>query len=139
MCSPGLRVEAQRPQSAIMNSLTKAKEFDKIKIVKNTYKDSTRRFAQTKMPAKHICRYCGSSHPLGQCPAYAKKCTECSKIGHFRVVCRSRGARAMNEVEQEAAQDSAEENSIDSVNINSIHFNKQLCNKSKIKNISRHK
>ena len=30
----------------------------------------------------------------------------------------------MNEVEQEAAQDSAEENSIDSVNINSIHFNK---------------
>ena len=30
----------------------------------------------------------------------------------------------MNEVEQEAAQDSAEENNIDSVNINSIHFNK---------------
>ena len=30
----------------------------------------------------------------------------------------------MNEVEQEAAQDSAEESSIDLVNINSIHFNK---------------
>ena len=30
----------------------------------------------------------------------------------------------MNEVEQEAGQDSAEENSIDSVNIHSIHFNK---------------
>ena len=30
----------------------------------------------------------------------------------------------MNEMEQEAVQDSAEENSIDSVNINSIHFNK---------------
>ena len=30
----------------------------------------------------------------------------------------------MNEVEQEAAQDSAEENSIDSVNIHLIHFNK---------------
>ena len=29
----------------------------------------------------------------------------------------------MNEVEQEAAQDSAEENSIYLVNINSIHFN----------------
>ena len=30
----------------------------------------------------------------------------------------------MNEVEQEAARDGAEENSIDLVNINSIHFNK---------------
>ena len=30
----------------------------------------------------------------------------------------------MNEVKQVAAQDSAEENSIDLVNINSIHFNK---------------
>ena len=30
----------------------------------------------------------------------------------------------MNKMEQEAAHDSAEENSIDSVNINSIHFNK---------------
>ena len=30
----------------------------------------------------------------------------------------------MNGVEQEAAQDSAEENSIDYVNINSLHFNK---------------
>ena len=48
-----------------------------------------------------------------------------SKIGHFRVVCRSRRARAMNEVEQEAAQDSPEENSIDLVNMNSIPFNKK--------------
>ena len=30
----------------------------------------------------------------------------------------------MNEVEQEAAQADAEENSIDMVNINSVHFNK---------------
>ena len=30
----------------------------------------------------------------------------------------------MDEVEQETAQDSTEESSIDSVNINSIHFNK---------------
>ena len=30
----------------------------------------------------------------------------------------------MNEVEQETAEDSAEENNIDSVNTNSIHFNR---------------
>ena len=33
-------------------------------------------------------------------------------------------AIAVNEMEQEAVQDSTEENSIDSVSINSIHFNK---------------
>ena len=48
------RVEAQRAQCAIMNILTEAKEFDKLKIVKDTYKDSTRRSTQTKMPAKHM-------------------------------------------------------------------------------------
>ena len=112
------RVEAQRAQSAIMNSLTEVKEFDKLKVVKNTYKDSPRRATQTKIPAKEMRRYCGNSHPLRQCPAYGKRFTECSKIGHFRVVCKSRRARAMNEVGQEVAQDSAEENSIDLVNTN---------------------
>ena len=85
------RVEAQRAQSAIMNSLTEAKEFDKLKIAKNKYKDSLRRSsAQTKMPTKHTCRYCGSSHSLRLCLAYGKKCTECSKIRHFRKVFWSR-------------------------------------------------
>ena len=46
------------------------------------------------------------------------------QIGYFRGVCRKRRARAMNEVVQETAQDSAEESSIDLANINSIHFNK---------------
>ena len=74
------RVEAQRAQSAIMNSLTEAKEFNEVKIPKNTYKDSLRRSAtQTTMPTDQTCRYCGSSHPLRQCPAYGKKSTECSK------------------------------------------------------------
>ena len=37
------RVEAQRAQSAIMNSLTEVKEFDKVKITKTTHTDSPRR------------------------------------------------------------------------------------------------
>ena len=47
------RVEAQRAQaqSTIMNSLTETKEFDKLKIVKSTHKESLRRFsALTKCP-----------------------------------------------------------------------------------------
>ena len=108
-------VKAQGAQSTIMNSITVAKESDKIKVVKST---------QTKMPTKQTCKYCGSSHPPKQCPAYGKRCTDCSKIGHFRVICRIRRTQSVNEVEQEASQDSAEENSIDLVNINSINFNK---------------
>ena len=39
------RVEVQRAQSAVMNILTQAKEFDKIKMSKNAHKDSPRRHA----------------------------------------------------------------------------------------------
>ena len=48
---------------------------------------------------------------------------ECSKIGHFRVVYRSRRTRSINELEQETVQDEAREN-IESVSINSVQFNK---------------
>ena len=47
-----------------MNSFTEAKEFDKLKIMKNTYKESIRRSPTlTKTPTKYMYRYCGSSHP----------------------------------------------------------------------------
>ena len=117
------RFKVQRAQSLIMNKLTEAKEFDKLKIVKNMHKDNPRRSTQAKTPTKQTCRYCGSSLPLRKCLAYGKRCTECGKIGHFRVVCRSRRDIAMDEVQQVAVQDRAE-NSIDSVTINSTHFNK---------------
>ena len=57
------RFEAQRAQSTIMNNLTEVKECDKLKVVRNTYNDSPRRPTQTKMLAKQMCIYCGSSHP----------------------------------------------------------------------------
>ena len=108
-----------------MNSLTETKEFDKLKISKTTYKESPRRPpVHIKIPTKQTCRYCGPNHPLRQCPAYGKKFTDCRKIGHFRGVFKSKRARSVNEVEQEGAQDSTEESTIDSVNINLIHFNK---------------
>ena len=118
------RVEVQRAQSAIVNSLTEVKEFDKLKVVRSAHGDSHKRYMQTKIPTKQTCKYCGSSHSLRQCPAYGKKCTYCSKIGHFRAVCRSSRAQSVNKMEQEADQDNADENSIDSMNINSVHFNK---------------
>ena len=69
------RVGAQRAQSAVMDSLTKSKEFNKVKIVKGELRYNGRN-VQTcaKVPAKKSCSYCSSSHPHRQCLAYGKKC-----------------------------------------------------------------
>ena len=98
------RVEAQRAQSAVMSTITETKEFDKIRISKYAHKDSPRRSTQSSMSSKQICRYCCSTHPPRQCLAHGNMCMECSKIGHFQKVCRSRRTRAMNEVEQKTVQ-----------------------------------
>ena len=117
------RIEVQRAQSTVLSSITEAKELDKIKISKNACKDSPRRTTQIRVLTKQTCRYCRSSHPPRQCLLHGKVCMECKKIGHFRVVCRSRRTRAVNEVEQETVQNDAREN-IELVSINSFQFNK---------------
>ena len=81
------RVEAQ---SVIMKSITEAKEFDKLKVAKSAHKENPRRYMLIKTPAKQTCKYCGRSYPPGQCLAYGKRCTDFNKIGHSRVVCRSK-------------------------------------------------
>jgi hypothetical protein len=35
------------------------------------------------------CRYCGSGHQAGSCPAYGKTCNTCGRRNHFSTVCRS--------------------------------------------------
>ena len=58
------RVEAQRAQSAITDSLIETKEFDKIKIVKGGLKYDGRNVqTSTKAPMEKSCNYCSSSHP----------------------------------------------------------------------------
>ena len=36
------------------------------------------------------CRYCGTKHGRGQCPAYGKTCRQCQKKNHFASVCQSK-------------------------------------------------
>ena len=50
---------AKRVDTQIVQS---AKEFDKLKVVRNSYKGSIRGPTQTKMTTEHMCRYCGSSY-----------------------------------------------------------------------------
>ena len=83
------RVEFQRAQSAIMDSLTKTKEFVKIKIAKGGLKYNMKNLqTHAKVPAKKSCSYCSSVHPPIQCPAYGKKYVDCGKINHFRDIYR---------------------------------------------------
>ncbi|BES90768.1 Reverse transcriptase (RNA-dependent DNA polymerase) [Nesidiocoris tenuis] len=37
------------------------------------------------------CKYCGTTHKQGPklCPAYGKRCAQCSKMNHFKSVCES--------------------------------------------------
>ena len=36
------------------------------------------------------CKYCGTWHDAGKCPAYGKNCSKCGKNNHFASVCMSR-------------------------------------------------
>ena len=64
------RVEAQRAQSTIINSLSKRKEFGKDKDNKRGTETKLRKL---QTPAKQSCSCCGFSHPPRQCPAYGKE------------------------------------------------------------------
>ena len=83
------RVEAQRVQAVVLNDLTETRAFDKIK--KETKpKNTPQKEAQVATHQRWPCRYCRGSHAPRQCPAYGKICAACSKMGHFRKVCRSK-------------------------------------------------
>ena len=107
-----------------MDSLTKTKEFDRIKIAKGGLRYNGRNMqTHAKVLINKSCSYCGSSHPPSQCLAYGKKCADCGKINHFREVHRSRRNTAVHNKEQVPDQCNIEEDHIDTVNINSFIFN----------------
>ena len=113
------RVKAQRVQAAILKDITETKTFDKVKKepeLKNTWGRDANVATHQRWP----CRYCGGR----QCPAYGKMCATCSKMGHFRKVCRSRRSHVVHEVEIEVGPDSQGED-IEIVSINSLYLNKK--------------
>ena len=116
------RVEAQRAQTAVLNTLTESRQFDKVKISKNP-KDDIARTAVSWTVQQRLCRYCGGTHQLRQCPVYDKMCVGCGKKGHFKKVCHSKRSRILNEIEQEMSQEYSE-GEIEAVSINSVHMNK---------------
>ena len=96
------RVEVQKAQAAVLNTLTESRQFDKIKISKKVKEDKARTPVHLTTP-QQPCRYCGEIHQTRQFSAYGKMCMECNKIGHFQKVCSSR-SRLAKKMEQEVSQ-----------------------------------
>ncbi|XP_022783269.1 uncharacterized protein K02A2.6-like [Stylophora pistillata] len=53
-------------------------------------KNPSRRSGSGSGSRKGKCRFCGSSHSWGSCPAFGKTCDHCQKKDHFVNVCRKR-------------------------------------------------
>ena len=54
------------------------------------------------------CKYCGSQHDKGRCPAFGKLCQKCEK--RFAKVCMSKQAKRVDNIENESERDSSDEN-----------------------------
>ena len=116
------RVEVQRAQAAILNTLTESRQFDKVKISQKT-KDDKARAPVNWTTQLQPCRYCEGTHQPRQCPVYGKMCMECSEVGHFKKVYCSKGSRVANDMEQEMSQEHSKDE-IQMVSINSVYMNK---------------
>ena len=49
------------------------------------------------------CKYCGSLHQRGKCPAYGKTCSKCHKLNHFAAVCLSTSRKVHYSVEGQSS------------------------------------
>lgn len=59
-----------------------------------------------KIGNKIACKFCKSTHEYGKCPAFGKKCNNCSKLNHFSVACRAPKIR-------EIFENSSDENDVE--------------------------
>ena len=117
------RVEAQGAQASVLNDITETRAFNKVK--KETEpKNTWGREVQVAIHQRWPCRYCGGSHAPRQFPAYGKMCAACSKMGHFRKVCRSKRNCEVHEVEIDMEPESQAEDT-EIVSINSLYVNRK--------------
>ena len=88
------RVEVQRAQATVLNTITESQQLDKVKISRKTKEDNTR--CHTGPTVQQCpCMYYGGLHVPRQYPAYGEMCAGCSKTIHFKKVCQSRREREL--------------------------------------------
>lgn len=89
----------------------------------------TRKQQTGRSPPSRKCGWCGKDqHPRERCPARNAKCRQCSKVGHYAAVCRSKpqaSAAAVNAV----SEDSDEDAFLGSIDVGSPWTQRILLNK----------
>lgn len=72
---------------------------------KNNYKD-----------VKYLCKKCNNEHGPKSCPAFGKKCSNCSKMNHFAVGCKNKKVRMVDCGKSDSSDEYFNINSIARVN-----------------------
>jgi hypothetical protein len=54
------------------------------------WNEQQRKFRDTR---RGTCKYCGSNHQRGACPAYGQRCNNCGRQNHFAKVCLQKSTR----------------------------------------------
>ena len=68
------------------SSESHTKEFDRMHLDQRAKVDAI--FQKQKII--HDCRFCGTEHQLGNCPAYHTTCKVCNRNGHWKLKCKTK-------------------------------------------------
>lgn len=75
--------------------------------------------SDNKSGNKINCKFCKSVHEYRKCPAFGKKCNNCSRLNHFSVACSARKIREINDRRSSSSSD-------DEININLLSSSNML-------------
>jgi hypothetical protein len=72
------------------------------------WNEQQRKFRDTR---RGTCKYCGSNHQRGACPAYGQRCNNCGRQNHFAKVCLQKKHSPVNALTQHTHPHSSDEDS----------------------------
>ena len=83
-------------------------EVDALKQNKMMGNERQRKFRDTR---RGNCKYCGSNHQRGACPAFGQRCNNCGRQNHFAKVCLQKKYSPVSALTQDTRPDSSDEDS----------------------------
>ena len=116
------RVEAQKVQAAVLNTLKESRQFNKIKVSKRQRKTLLECQLAGCCSDSHVsimAEYTCQDNALNM----ERHVWGGGKTGHFKKVCCSKSSRAVNELQLEISQEYSKDE-IETVSIDSVHMNK---------------
>ena len=100
------RIETQRTQAAVINSLSEVKEFDWIQTVGDDQKQNgIKPHTHIKTPTSKKCKYCSSNYKHRWCTAYEKKCKNATRWTISKRCAGNAKGSVVHNIDQEADQE----------------------------------